>query len=247
MEEMDKIKAIEDLFGGELSLAEQNKLRQEIDMNPSLKELFNQEEELVAGIKHWSRKELKQKLREIEARLEPIKTAENETVKKKPTNWRPLLAAASVSILIALYFVFNGLSTSPDKLYEQYYEPYQAYAPVIKRGGKMDTDPMTNAMMAYESKDFKKATAELEDIAPGEERDFYLAHSYMASGEHAKALPLLEQLAETGAEPKSTVNWYLALAYLKSKNIPAATEILNRLAGYDNTYQKRSTELLKDL
>ncbi len=247
MEEMDKIKAIEDLFGGELTVAEEQKLRHEIELDPSLRELFAQEEELVAGIKYWSRKELKQKLQEIESRLEPLKTTENETVKKKSTNWRPLLAAASVSILIALYFVFNGLSTSPDKLYEQYYEPYQAYSSVIKRGGEVETDRMSNAMLAYESKDYKKAATELEAIAPGEERDFYLAHSYMASGEHAKALPLLEQLAETGAEPKSTVNWYLALAYLKSKNVTAATEILNRLAGYDNTYQKRSAELLKDL
>ncbi len=247
MEEMDKMKAIEDLLAGELSAAEESKLRLEIENDPALKEMLTDEELLVAGIRQWSRKELKEKLKQLQAELGPIKVDDEDAPKAKANNWKPLLAAASITILVALYFVFSGISSSPDKLYDRYYEPYEPYSSVIKRGGEVDADRMTNAMLAYENKDYKNAAEQLEGIAPSEERDFYLAHSYLALGQHTKALPLFEQLAETGAEPKSTVNWYLALAYLKNKNIPAATETLNRLAGYDNAYQKRASELLKDL
>lgn len=246
MEEQDKIKAIEDLLGGELGQEEQAKLRLELDKDPEMQKLLANEEELVAGIKQWSRNELRAKLRELESRMEPIDV--NEAPKTSKNNWRPLLVAASVTIMVGLYFVFNSINPSTDALYNQYYEPYQSYAPVIKRGGEAaGEDQMNEALKAYESGEYDKAAEQLEALSPGDDRDFYLAHSYMALDEHEKALPLLEQLAETGTEPKSTVSWYLALAYLKNGSTDEASILLTELANYDNTYQKRAGELLKDL
>lgn len=246
MEEMDKVQTIEDLLAGELSANEQAILREEIAKDPALQALLKDEETLVEGIRQWSRNELKKKLQALDKEMEQTPKSQENTTATKSTNWKPLLAAAGISILLTLYFIFGGGATS-DELFQKYYEPYQAYASVISRGVETEADRLTVAMKAYENGEYTKAIQQFETIAAGEQRDFYLAQSYLAVGEHFKALPLLEQLSETGAEPKSSINWYLALSYLKGENISYATEVLQRLATYDNSYQMRAKELLKEL
>ncbi len=248
MEDYDKIKAIEDLLAGDLSPEQERKLREELASDDALQVIARQEQDLVDGIKHWSKEQLRNQLRELEKGLEPVDQTTDSDKKEGGFNWKPLLAAASIVLIVALYFVINTLgSPSHEELFQNYYEPYTTYAPVTMRGDGGDITPMEQALGAYEAGNYDRAAEQLEALAPGEQRDFYLAHSYMALGEESRATPLLEQLAETSAEPASTINWYLALAYLKSDNTEQSREILHNLASYDNSYKAKARQLLKDM
>lgn len=252
MEQNERIKALEDLLAGDLSPADEKEIRRQIEEDPVLQRLLKNEQDILAGIRHWSRNQLRNELKELEARLEPINVDEevaftNEGQRAK-FQWKPILAAAGIVLVLALYFVFNTLGKpTTEELYNEFYEPYSAYAPVTMRGDESIATPMKEAMLAYEISDYAVAAEKLETLPPSGERDFYLAHSYLATGKQQKAVPLLEQLAETGAEPRSTINWYLALAYIKNDNTTEASEILERLAANDNSYQQKAKQLLKDL
>ena len=252
MEQNERVKALEDLLAGDLSPADEKEIRRQIEEDPALQRLLKNEQDILAGIRHWSRKQLRNELKELEARLEPINVDEEvaftDEGQRAKFPWKPLLAAAGIVLVVALYFVFNTLGKpSTEELYNEFYEPYSAYAPVTMRGEEGIDTPMKEAMLAYENGDYAVAAEKLETLPPSVDRDFYLAHSYLSAGEQQKAVPLLEQLAETGAEPTSTINWYLALAYLKDGHTAESREILERLTVHDNSYQLKARQLLKDL
>lgn len=249
MDYNEKIRSIEDLLAGELTTTVATELRREIDQDAELQRLLANEEELVAGIRYASRNELRAQLQEWEAQLPPIEIEVDDSPRSTGYNWKPLLVAASVSIIIALYFVFNAV-TSPgvDELYQEYYEPYTGYLPVTTRGEAEDElTPLQKAVAAYEREDYKGAASQLETVETGESRDFYLAQSYMALEQAEKAIPLLEQLRDTDAQPGSSIDWYLALAYLKTEQLKEARSILEELSSSDNSYSEKASELLEDI
>ncbi len=241
MEEQEVLKKIEDFVGGELNQEEEFQLMSILNNNPKYMDLLNDEKDLAEGIKQWSKKELKERLQSIEATLNPIQLESRRSYKT------PLLAAASVSILIALYFVFNTITPNSQDLFNTYYEPYQPYAPVTMRGEVSDLDSFDKAQFLYESGEFEKALPLYLNSEPSDERDFFIAQTQLALNNVDDAIGILENLHKTGAHPKTTITWFLALSYVKTENFDASKTLLQELSTTDNAYQEKAKELLKSL
>ncbi|MCB0511057.1 MAG: hypothetical protein KDC72_00770, partial [Bacteroidetes bacterium] len=61
------------------------------------------------------------------------------------------------------------------------------------------------------------------------------------------AIQILSENDFSNSQYKQDRNWYLALAYLKNKDLKNAKPLFEQLSGFDNYYQNSSKKLLKSL
>ncbi len=124
-----------------------------------------------------------------------------------------------------------------EKLFAEHFQPDAA--PTNQEG------PLEDAFDQYEKRQFTKAaaafeSADLNDLTRSEGTDtlltkfyasYYQALSYIAIKKDSKALQLLKDL--TGPIPilHAKVQWYLALVYLRTGDLPKAISILQEMDG----------------
>jgi hypothetical protein len=125
-----------------------------------------------------------------------------------------------------------------NKLYEEYFKP--ADLPDERAG------PLSMVYDLYENHDYQAAYLASEDldyslVTRGANNDsafiipytfFYRAQCLLMMGEPAKAIAELNQVMETDDTdlPKTSVKWYLALAYLKIGNISQSTKLFKEVS-----------------
>lgn len=124
---------------------------------------------------------------------------------------------------------------------------------------------LEDAFVHYESGDYKGAIAAINGNADLVFRDdddqdkdkttfyahYYIAQSYLADNNPAKAIPALEKaIAESPDEVlKTKTQWYLALAYLKTGSLKRSEKLLRQIAkgNQEAGYKSKAGLLLKKL
>ena len=110
-------------------------------------------------------------------------------------------------------------------------------------------------MGAYDHKDYTQAVTLLQKCLEKEPSsnykdkiELYLGLSYLESNKTTKAIAQFQDLASRENTQAFTVDWYLALAYLKVEQIEKAKTILSKLKnGETNPYQEKAKALLLKL
>ena len=139
--------------------------------------------------------------------------------------------AASLIILTGLFGLYQYITVSPDKLYNDQYVTYQT--------GKMRGAPGVNALeKAYGENKYDQVIAIYGNLAePAGYEQFLAAQAYLNKADHANAISLLKVLLEKNknagtASLQDECEYYLALSYLKSKETAKALPLFQKI--HDN-------------
>jgi len=177
----------------------------------------------------------------------------------------PQIAIAAALIGIAL-IIWQPGKMQNEKLYNNFIATYPNELEIditseeILRGNECFIEGFTTnecetivlAMELYDSQDYENVATILERInnlkEKNEEIFFYLSVSQLLSDQIQLSIYNLEYLASSeDFKYTADVKFYLALAYIKNKNLNKARRLLKSLERNNNQYSGKATLILKDM
>ena len=239
----DKEILIEKYFEGQLSANEKQLFDETFKNDGDFKTTFEFEQNVKDGIHLLERNSLKKMLKGFE---------EKPQTKIIPfRNWLWLGAAAMLVMGISLW-LFLGNQANSEELYMSYYQTYPNVVAPIVRGESTPQDEKQKAFEAYEQEKYPIAQTLFHQIFEKTKEEyalFYESQSYFASGETQKGIDLLENFKFTDDKYpfKTQQQWYLALGYLKLKEVEKAKKYLQMLVIYENIQKENARKLLSRL
>jgi len=162
---------------------------------------------------------------------------------------RQYLALAAALVVVASLSVYLTRPGAGEALFQQYFEPYPSSQPIVRGAA---TDVRSNALILYESRDYRGALAAFADSLKDQPNDamlrFYAGLCQLVLGRSTEAIGDLEETLKQGAnEFQTPAEWYLALAHLRAHNIGKARSRLNRIAEGGGFYADKARALLREL
>jgi len=243
---MDKELLLYRYFSDQLTDDEQLLFNDLLEKDLEFKAQFEFENDLKRVINKNQKQNLKQKLIGFEKEIE----AKNKSISSKPRlkNWS---IAASIALLIGLGWIAYSTFSGPDydNLYVANFETYPNTVYTITRSDA-DQSLERNAFAAYEASDYEKAAAAFLDLKTqggSAHTDFYLAQSYMHLGKDNEAIEILKSIILNDMEFKAEAHWYLALAYIKTKDEVKAVAMLNNLIENFDYKKEKAQAILAEL
>lgn len=156
--------------------------------------------------------------------------------------------AAVVIISAIITFQFFEKKATPQELYISYYQIYpntlQPYETAVTK-----KDELSKAFVAYESKEFEKATQHFTNsikFAYNYDIVFYKAMSLLASNHPEESLTLLSALKKEETSLTGQLYWYSALIALKNGQKDKALGQLDSLHILKSDYNRTARRLLKE-
>ena len=178
---------------------------------------------------------------------------------------RGWLAAASIAVLgVAVYWIaFKNNDNTPEKLLAAYYEPKintwtkslrdieerkKQRQLAIEKYGEVEGTQLFNALTLYDNGAFEQASKAFNALhLQNDTLYLYQANALIKADKATEAIAVLDRISPTSLNHKEA-QWYLAMAYLKLKNIEKTKDILRGLSTEGNKgYQAKSKDLLKRL
>ena len=198
--------------------------------------------------------------------VKPLRTVYNPHLSLRALRGRRgWLAAASVAVLgVAVYWiVFKNDNNTPEKLLAAYYEPkintwtkslrdveesQKQRQIAIEKYGEVEGTQLFNALTLYNNGAFEQAYKAFNAVhLQNDTLYLYQANALLKADKATEAIAVLDRIPPTSLN-HNEANWYLAMAYLKLKNIEKTKDILRGLSTEGNKgYQAKSKDLLKRL
>jgi tetratricopeptide (TPR) repeat protein len=161
-----------------------------------------------------------------------------------------MVAAVVLLFLIAAYIVFFQ-SPDPEQLYAANFTPYQNVITTSSRSDVTEQTELDKAMILYENKNYAGAIGGLNSYLhqhPDQyELKLYRGIANMQLDSINRAIEDLESVIENNRRLVDQAQWYLALVYLKDKNVSEASKILKAIAEKENTYSNQAQNILNKL
>ena len=182
------------------------------------------------------REAIKQKLKSYEAKP-----------KFRTAYW---LSAAVVILFLGGLTWFQLQPSSPEKLFQEYYQSYpNVVAPTVR--GDSERNLKSDAFYEYDSRNYEKSLTLFSIIYADEGVDyalFYKAMSLLELKRYSEAIASFDEFKTTDNNAFSPfVKWYKALSYLKLNEKEKAVELLKELSEKENPQQSKAKELLDAL
>lgn len=157
-----------------------------------------------------------------------------------------LKLAAAVIVLLGLGVVLWWQVIASESTFDRYYEPYATEGAM--RGA--DDDALSAVAKDYAHGKYVEVIPELvhliEQHPEKTELQLYLAISYLQTDRAQLAITLLKRI-EVGNARFEAARWYLALSYLKTGDVAAATPVLEELIAYDGIYRTQAEAALGEM
>ena len=182
-----------------------------------------------------------------ELKLEPLPPV----TKRKRIRYMTFAVAVAASVAIIISVGIIPSSLDQDRLFDRYYEPYEA-SDYAQRGGanEMYRD-MATGINNYVDGNYQNSIDQFSTLASipdiQSEVQFYSALSYLGLGQYQSAQYMLESVLDGASRYQAEILWYLSLCYLKASELDKATAVLGQLEIYDGLYQKDAQTLRKKL
>ncbi|HLN56160.1 MAG TPA: hypothetical protein VK207_09215 [Bacteroidales bacterium] len=178
----------------------------------------------------------------------------NQDESEKKTGRLRILRFTSIAAAAVLgtFIVFKALlpSGDPQKLYNNYYETFQAVTSTVRSGNTSVSTAYLSAINNYKRGDYREAEAGFMMASKENPSDlsseFYLGLSQLETGNIDLAILNLTAASETGRFVKES-QWYLGLAYLRKGDAEKASECFTALASEDGYYREASEKILRRL
>lgn len=231
----------------ELSPQDRNAFEQEMENDPFLMEAV---EGLMLQHSTWDKAQIQQLENELHQKIDQ-KIQQPQSGKIIPLHFFRYAAAACVIGILA--FTSWRLFLSPEQLDEQaiyasYFHPL-THPDATVRGENAVSDE-TAAVQAYEKEDYFGAVKYYEKLVANNpeniKNNLFLGISLLATNQAQKAVDVLNKI-NTSNDFHFDVQWYLAMAYLKNKDVQHALDLFSALSKEDNYYQKQSAEIVEKL
>ena|GEM_PF-2344417 len=154
---------------------------------------------------------------------------------RRKTIWNRMAAVAAVALvaLVSILILRPSAPTDAD-LFAQNYEFYSSGFPTFRGAAARlseSLDPqLSQAMEAYEEKDFEKSAANFDLVLKSKPSNlpalFYDGLSNLETVATDKAIVLFEQVKNLGQRYSEEASWYLILSYLKKGDEKQAQTLL---------------------
>jgi tetratricopeptide (TPR) repeat protein len=238
---------IERYNAGEMSDAEKQWFRKELDGNKKLLNEVNLRKLTDEVLKNQDVISLRNKLSEIEKRRES-----NVPVRKsrKPVYLKYAAVIAGL-VLIGSIIVFSGKNLSSEEIMNRYYNAYEP--PSALRSSQIETNAdFTLALEFYNTQDYEKAAILFNKVLESNPRDMQsVLLNGVANFEDQKYPEAKQSFVKVINDNNNlyieTAKWYLALCYVKTNEREKAIqqlEIIKKEGGiYSNDAKKVAREL----
>jgi hypothetical protein len=242
-------KTIRKYLLNELSPEERNAFEQEMESDPFLREIMD-------GLEEWLMNKDVSEILFLENELgKSIHRFVLRPKNKKTILLRTLRYASATCILGALSFFaehicFTKSTADTEKIFAYYFKPLTHPDATVRGENKILDD--TPAIQAYEKEDYFTAVRHYEQLAMKDPKNIknnlFLGISLLSTNQPGKAIDILNKVPPAdAAEFNYDLQWYLALAYLKMKEIEKARSLFRQLCGNENYYRKPAKEILSKL
>lgn len=203
------------------------------------------QKDLHLAFKAEGRSHLKAQLQGFEEKRKPAVQQKENT--SKFSIGRFLAIAATLALLLtATYWLFSK-GPSNDQLYAQFFEPYpNIVAPIEK--SNTSTDRRDEAFQTYELKNYKKALELFEQLNTQDEAvHFYSGLCQLALNQPEKAIEDFKSIQQQDGPYYAPMNWYQALALVKTGRPEAAKPYLDLVikTAKTQTLQTQARDLQK--
>lgn len=230
---------IEKYFSGNLSEEELLEFEKRYENNTE----FRQEIDFLKNLKTVSKTE------DTQAFKTTLKGFESDYKKQTPSlsNWlKPLTAAAAVLIIALTISFFWPTKTNPETLFATYFQPSKnVTVPIVRSENEENT--LTDAFVAYSEMDYEKASILFEKTYASNKNSellFYEGNALLASGHTQKAIEKFQEHLKFQDLLTNRSHWYLALAYLKNKEVELAKKELEKFIHSDESFKNEEAKSL---
>jgi tetratricopeptide (TPR) repeat protein len=179
----------------------------------------------------------------------PARSAARQTASPLRYARRYFALAAGIIVCVGVT-VFLARPGANEVLFRAHFEPYPSPQPIVRGDGV--SNARSNTLALYEARDYRGALAGFQQWLNGRPTDplprFYSGLCRLALGESAQAVTDFEQVRKLGSNAlEAPTDWYLALAYLRSGNVPEARSQLQRIVDRGGFYQEQARILVSEL
>jgi tetratricopeptide (TPR) repeat protein len=238
------ITLVEKYFDRELSEAEVSYVHERVELDNGFRTLFNQEKDLIKGIRLEGLRRDLDVLRDVER---SIKSDESSTKTVQLNTWYFKAAAAIVFFVVAAKLLLP-VHEDPDKLYQSYFKPYPNVFEPTLRGALEEESLRSEAFQAYDQGNYQKALVGFNSILKeGNEPSVLLltGNCNLILGNISEAKNNFRTLIKNYKENDTQAKWYLSLCYLKEGDVDRARMMWEELSGTEVSYANKAKELLK--
>jgi hypothetical protein len=239
MKEAEDIELIDQFLAGKLSASEAEFVRKRIEGDKEFSALYEDLKYVIESTRIAGREELVSYLKTIEPKSEPV---------PKSTLWYWVSGvAALIAIAFSLFFfIGKGSPANPNEnLVAAYFTPYPNVIVPVVRGEAEDSTARAKAFREYELGDYESALESLNNIdTPTQDDQFYKGVCSLALNDYTGAVSYLKKYEEGGESFATQTKWYLGLAYLGTGELDLSRKYLSDLAGTDNSYRAKASDLL---
>ncbi|GAB1858219.1 hypothetical protein MHTCC0001_30560 [Flavobacteriaceae bacterium MHTCC 0001] len=164
-------------------------------------------------------------------------------------NFKPLLVAASIALLIGITYFSTPSQIDTEALFNENFEPYRNVVhPIVRSNDQQDLE--TQAFNYYEKGEYQKALQLFEQLYNKTKTPhylFYKANALLKLNRPKDAIVELNAHLKTKDTLTEKTHWYLAMAYLKLDDKASAKKNLEQVV-LQNTYNvKKAKHLLNTL
>ncbi|MDB5229046.1 MAG: hypothetical protein JWN78_3239 [Bacteroidota bacterium] len=234
-------------LSGEISAEERNAIERKIEDDYILKESIEGLEEFSEVNKDWK---INETIIDLANRIDKRSV---QLSNKKIFSLNTLRYAAAACIIgifsmASWRIFFINEDIDEDAIYTSYFKPLTDPYGTIRGDNNNSED--TQAIQAYEKENYFEAVRYYEKLVGDDpqnvKNNLFLGISFMATNQPKKAIGIFNQII-TSVEFHDDIQWYLGLAYIKSKDIQKAKDTLGNLALQESYYQKEAEEVLDKL
>lgn len=247
---MELERKIETYLSGEMTDQELAAFQELLDNDPELQKEVQSYREVDAylGLNDWPQKSnnLDQKeyavaWQSLQARKVPevIDQVLNKQPRSSFSFW-PLMAAASVILIIGLGWFFWQPSPTYQELFLAYYDPTELPS-YTERG----TETENQVARLYQQGDYDRLIIQMEETdEPKAELMLYYGVALLATNREEEAIDVFKEFVQSPLLDAQKGYWYMGLAYLKNGEEDLAIGAFRKLIASGSKYKQEETRKL---
>ena len=247
-EELKDILLIEQYLQNNLTGSDLESFELRLKNDPQFKNLFDDTQLLINGIRKKGSHEQLEELRQLELSLPEI--IPTTISKQKWLNNKTIMRlAASLALLIVAATVwFQYQATDHQAIFKENFVAYSNEVVQQTRNSEPNINSIRNqAYLAYDNRKYiesVKLFAQLPDSIDAGSHIFYSGICYLSMDQPTLAAESFRKYIKLNQVLNNQAHWYLGLTYVRLEQIDLATEQFKFLTDQNNSYSSRSQHIL---
>ncbi len=166
---------------------------------------------------------------------------------------RKIIFQAVAAVFILSLLIFKSLTPgfSPDNLYSSYYEPLESNSFQFRGNAPDAVSKLQQGVDFYLIKEYDKAETTFDNLRQTDsnrpELLLYSGLNKMGQNNFKSAIPYFSNLLNLENQFVPEAQWYLALCYMKTGELPKARALMVVVSENEGIYKNKALKILKSL